>query len=162
MRFLVRTTCRKPAVAEDGHVVTGARRALLLSVTLFALTGCNTRTPDRWEIQAGYVGWTIVQYEDPACAALPVSDGYKVIRLDDRGRACTTEQQEPGEAFDKFYYVDSSLHASDIDQGKLVWAGVYFATTKRAFHFIGPEAAYRASPDDSATLDRRCSADHKC
>jgi len=136
---------------------------LLCGAALLVLaTGCNTRTPLRWEIPAGYVGWTVVQYESATCAAFPLDSGYKVIRLNERGVACTSEKLEAGEAFDRYLYVENTGHTSEIDQGTLVWAGVYFSHTKREFHFIGSEADYHASPDNSQTVDQRCSADPNC
>jgi hypothetical protein len=142
-------------------VVAIARLALALLVLLL-FSGCNTRTPDRWEVPAGYVGWIIAQYEDSSCQPLPVDGGYKVLKLSAQGRVCTSEKQASGDAFDKFFYVDGTGHSSEIDQRKLVWAGVYNATTKRSFHFIGTEAEYRASPDNSQTLNQRCIANPKC
>lgn len=144
------------------HALVTIFRAALIVLTCLLLGGCNTRTPDRWDVPAGYVGWIVAQYEDPSCGPLPIEHGYKVLKLNARGRVCTSEKQEAGDAFDKFFYLDADGHSSEIDQGKFVWGGVYYANTKRSFQFVGSEDAYHASPDNSQILDQRCAANPKC
>ncbi|MDQ6720135.1 MAG: hypothetical protein M3003_04985 [Candidatus Dormibacteraeota bacterium] len=144
-----------------GRVVRLGRAGPILLVLALLGTACNTRTPDRWEIPSGYVGWIVAQYESSACSALPLDRGYKVLKVNDRGRICTSDKQESGEAFDKFFYVNSGGQANEIDQRTLIWGSVY-SSTKRSFHFVGTETQYHASPESVQVLDQRCSVDPRC
>lgn len=138
------------------------RRSGVVALAVLILIACNSRTPLRWELPPGFVGWTIVQYERADCPRLPVQGGYRVIHLDERGRACTSDRQESGDAFDKYFYVDPTGSIRELDQGRMVWGGVYFAASKRSFHFVGSESDYRASSDNSERLDQECSSNPGC
>lgn len=122
---------------------------------------CDTRMPDRWQIPEAFVGWVVVQYARPDCAALPEINGYYVLRISARGRLCTSDRPRSGEAFDKFEYVQADGTMVEIDQRSFVWGGTVSSTARR-FVFIGTEAQWRSSPDTVSSLDERCSKDPAC
>ena len=126
-----------------------------------ALLACNSRTPDQWQVPQGFAGWVVVQYTRPECPPLPVSNGYKVLRVSAQGRLCTSDPMPNGEAFDKFEFVDPDGHTTEIDQRSLVWGGTASSTGRR-FVFIGTEEQWRNSADTVTSLDERCSRNPAC
>jgi hypothetical protein len=147
-------------VAEAALLGSG-RLTLLFFVVAAALLACNTRTPERWQLPDGYAGWVVIQYGNPACAALPVIGGYRMLRIPAAGRLCTSESVSGGEAFDKYEYVRSDGSTVEIDQRTLVHDGVVSSTGRR-FKFIGTEQQFRSSPDTADALDERCTPDLRC
>lgn len=130
-------------------------------VLVTALAGCNTRTPERWQIPEGYAGWVVIQYNNPACAPLPIVGGYRILRISATGRLCTSEPVSGGEAFDKFEYVRPDGSVVEMDQRALVHSGVVSSTGRR-FKFIGTEQQWRSSSDTSDSLDQKCTLELRC
>ena len=126
-----------------------------------ALTSCNTRAPDRFQVSDGYVGWLVVQYQNPACQPLPMESGYNVFRFSGDGRLCTSSRQPEGEAFDRFEYVKGDGALQEIDQRTMVWGGVA-SSSHRSFVFVGNEQQFRARTDSAEQLDQRCTTDLHC
>ena len=140
----------------------GSPRSFIAVAVLAALlVTCNTRTPERWLIPEGYVGWLVVQYDNAACAPLPIAGGYYVLRVSSSGRLCTSDKVVGGEAFDKFEYVKSDGTTTEIDQRTMVSGGMVSSTGRR-FKFIGTEQQRRSSPDTADALDARCTSDLRC
>jgi len=137
------------------------RIAWVLIALSAVFIGCNTRMPDRWLIPDGYVGWLVVQYKNPACAPLPTSGGYNVLRIPPNGRLCTSSPQPDGEAFDKFEYITVDGGTQELDQHTMVWGGMASSTGRR-FVFVGPEQQFRSSSDSAEKLDNRCTNDLRC
>src|SRR6266508_4920336 len=98
-------------------------RACLALTLLTACTTTQTRTPDWVEIPAGYRGYLVVQYSDPACPPLERRGEHQVVRIGDDGRACTSEPYElqEGVARDRMFYVyaDGQLIELDLEDASL-------------------------------------------
>jgi hypothetical protein len=143
---------------QDGALV---RRVVALIALAGVLAGCNTRTPERWQISDGYVGWVVVQYKNPACSPLPRSDGYIVLRISLNGRVCTSDPQPNGEAFDKYEYIKADGGTLEIDQRTMIWGGKS-SSTGRSYFFVGSEQQFRNAPVSAEQLDRLCATDLRC
>ena len=137
------------------------RRVVGLILLAGALIGCNTRTPDRWQLADRYVGWVVVQYENPNCPPLALAGGYNILRIPESGRLCTSSRQPDGEAFDRFEYVKSDGGIEEIDQRSMVWGGKT-SSAHRTFVFVGGEQRFRDSADSAEKLDERCTTDLRC
>jgi hypothetical protein len=160
-----RETAKKRLVQLPKYVQAGRRRGILRTATIIALAavlvGCNTRPAERWQIPDGYVGWIVVQYNNPSCAPLPETDGYKLLRISPKGRLCTSDRQPNGEAFDKYEYLRGDGGTWEIDQRTMVWGGKA-SSTGRSFVFVGTEQQFHAASDSAEELDRKCTVDLLC
>jgi hypothetical protein len=158
-QFSERKSLEAPGRAAAGHF------SLVRTATIIALAavlvGCNTRPAERWQIPDGYVGWIVVQYNNPSCAPLPETDGYTLLRVSPKGRLCTSDRQPNGEAFDKYEYLRGDGGTREIDQRTMVWGGKA-SSTGRSFVFVGTEQQFHAASDSAEELDRRCTVDLLC
>jgi|SRR2546430_4670810 len=148
----------RPARRCTGGLV---RRVVALTALALVIAGCNTRTPERWQIPDGYVGWVVAQYKNPSCTPLPRSDGYILLRIPSSGRLCTSDTQPDGEAFDKYEYVKADGASQEIDQRTMVWGGMA-SSTGRSFVFLGSEQQLRSSSTSAERLDTLCTTDLQC
>src|SRR5262249_29173614 len=77
-----------------------------LALGLFFFTnGCTPGTlGERHFIDAGYVGWVHIRFGVTGAPALPVEDGFYVIRVPKNGLLQTSTKQEFGAAQEEYYY----------------------------------------------------------
>ncbi len=90
----------------------------------------DARTPDRFLIPAGYLGYVRVDYAVKGAKPLAKLENHFIIPIPASGYLQTSTKYEPGRAIDDFYYVTSSgrtVIKSDERPGSRVWnAGVDF------------------------------------
>lgn len=128
------------------------RRGFILASLLVA--GCfeKKRTPVRYEIPEGYVGWVRIDFEQPDAAPLPLRDGFRVARIPPAGRLSTSSPLEEGWAKDQYIYYSSKgereLTSTGWGEGGMIWAGHTGTGTgeRGRYHesfFVGSEADLR-------------------
>lgn len=78
----------------------------LVSIYVFTSMACadKERRPDRYLIPDGYVGWVRINYEVDAAPALPLEDGYNLIKISPDGLLNTSSGIEEGWATDEYFY----------------------------------------------------------
>ncbi len=100
---------------------------LLLSIASLA-SGCGKqRRPSRHLIPDGYVGWVKVYYNVKDAPALPIEDGYFLLKFPASGILKTSSAPEYGEASDEYYYYSDDtrrpLKTSFYGEGGMIWGG---------------------------------------
>lgn len=111
--------------------------------------------PILWELTAGYQGWVVVEYENPACPP-PANTGlYIVISFDASGRACTSGVPPRGWRYERYEYVRASgererIPVSGWGGGGRIWAGSFAPRQDRlprprGSFFVGTEAELQRS-----------------
>ena len=92
------------AINSKGMVMTMARLILTLcSLTCIICSGCQqARTPNKYLIPQGYVGWVCVEYSVKGAPTLPSVSGYNVIRVPMNGDLKTSSIPQSGSAIDEF------------------------------------------------------------
>jgi hypothetical protein len=77
-------------------------------ILLLALTSATCQKParraNRYLIPDGYVGWVRVDYKIKNAPALPIEEGYYLIKFSPTGRVQTSTDMEEGYALDQYYY----------------------------------------------------------
>lgn len=77
---------------------------------LFTVLGCQQpRTPNKYLIPQGYVGWVCAEYNVKGVPPLPRVRGYNVIQVPPSGHLKTSSVPQSGAAVDEFYYVNGSV-----------------------------------------------------
>ena len=96
---------------------------------MLGLTSCQEerRRPTRYLIPDGYVGWVRIDYKVKEAPALPVEDGFYVVKFPSDGHLRTSSQIEYGWAQDEYYYVSGSdrklLKLTGWGKGGMIWGG---------------------------------------
>src|SRR5258708_427830 len=90
-------------------------------ILLLALTSSTCQKParraNRYLIPDGYVGWVRVDYKINDALALPIEDGYYLIKFPPTGRVQTSIGMEEGYALDQYYYYrDDERHILNQDE----------------------------------------------
>ncbi len=82
--------------------------AVILAITgvLLALLTYQPKR-NRYLIPEGYAGWLCVTFEAPGAPALPIEDGFTVVRFPADGRVVTSTVVEGGKLRDEFSYYSS-------------------------------------------------------
>jgi Family of unknown function (DUF6843) len=77
---------------------------------LVLLNGCigenQKRTPYRYLIPSGYVGWVEVRFGFAGEPELPIHEGFRIVRFSKEGILKTSSRLENGWAKDEYYYYD--------------------------------------------------------
>lgn len=129
------------------RVVAGAAVALgVLAAVLvvYYLVVPASRPPELWEIPDGYVGWIVVEYERPACPALPRQGQELVYRVSADGRLCISDPFREGTARDRFVYVSSEGARRELRVPDEARQLRYEGTTKRLLAFVGTKEEQEA------------------
>lgn len=145
------------------HLLQGSRRlawaiGMAVIIALGVILGLvvlgiamDTGRPIRWEIPAGYRGWVVVLYENPACPALRAEGFYaQVVPIDANGCGCTSSSSPTGWRSHRYEYVEPDDRRVQIRQSGWggngeIWAG-YTATRQPSSpfplwgYFVGSEA----------------------
>ena len=126
----------------------------VLAWTLAVVTfGCSApeRTPCKYLIPDGYVGWVRITYEVPEADPVPVLDGHRVFKFPDSGVIDTRSSVELGTVSDLFYYVtaDGQLGplSRDLDGG-MIWGGYNSGSAHEGF-FVGTQEQFEALDSNS-------------
>jgi len=135
----------------------------LLSIFLLALPSCEQRRrPVRYLIPESYAGWVEIDFGIVAAPALPIEDGFYVVKFPPSGRLYTSSDIEVGWAKDRYYYyTDSNLHEipeTSWGGGGLIWGGTVGSQQDDKGQtccvtealFVGTEEQFKrhSSPDD--------------
>ena len=121
----------------------------------------NERTPSRYEIPEGYVGWVEIQYGISGTPAIPLKNKQLVFAVPASGLLKTSSSQQFGEAHDQYCYCvkDSCRELPNTGWGKggMIWdesSGTFEETGKpeiRLEHFfVGKESEYKKMQDLSS------------
>ena len=91
------------------------KAAIILTATLVAIIAViavgavllvrSSRTPAVHLVPDGYTGWVEATYGVAGAPPLPVEDGARVFRYDERGKLETSSELEEGWGVDSHYYV---------------------------------------------------------
>jgi hypothetical protein len=91
------------------------RAAIILAVVLAAVIAAmaagavllvrGARTPGVHLVPDGYVGWCEAHYGVAGAPPLPVEEGQRVFRYDERGKLETSSEFEEGWGVDSYFYV---------------------------------------------------------
>lgn len=101
----------------------------LLGCSLLGLTSCHEekRRPSRYLIPDGYVGWVRIDYKVKEAPALPIEEGFYLIKFPPDGHLRTSTPNEYGWATDEYYYYSDSdrkpLKATGWGGGGMIWGG---------------------------------------
>jgi hypothetical protein len=152
-----------PAVrgpGPGGLAATGRRWLLRVCVVVavgVTLFSCDwrKRTPIRYLIPEGYIGWIEIDY-DPAKGVPPErEDKYMVFRIPANGRLITSARYEAGWASDEHFYYDAKGERKRLTEtlsgrGGMVWGGHdgWSGGPKYEREFIGTEKQYWATAND--------------
>jgi hypothetical protein len=123
-----------------------------------ALCRCEgpKRTPTRYLIPNGYVGWVQIDYEVDRGLAPEREGKYLVLRVPANGHLITSAHYEEGWASDDYFYYDSKgvrtrLPWTIPGRGGMVWgqySGRSNGDPQYGRMFIGTEEQYRATSND--------------
>jgi len=145
-----------------GIAVAAVSGVTLACIALGVFTGYILR-PERWEIPAGYQGWIVVRYDDPACPPATTDGLYRVLRVSTAGRVCTSSS--PGKPlsiqYSKYVYVSRNGAQASLPEGDWNRSGIqaweigydpvahvewiYIGTVKQV-KSSGPEPPFSSTP----------------
>jgi len=129
------------------------KAALLLFVILassFAMHACQQqRTPSRYLIPQGYVGWVRIDFSVSGAPQLLKENGHWNFTFPDSGKIQTSSEMEYGAVDDEYYYYSgnsrTSLKETGWGDGGMIWGG--FNGKKEGndqkiyqYFFVGTEA----------------------
>lgn len=141
-------------------VVAGWRALRVCAVVSIGFTLCAceglTRTPLRYLIPAGYVGWIQIDYDVATGAAVEREGKYIVLRIPANGHLVTATHFEAGAAADEYYYYDARgerrrFLANFVRADRLVWGehvGQSGGGPQFEREFIGAEKQYLLTTGD--------------
>jgi hypothetical protein len=162
----IRATDRQPISARFRKIslCISAVMALTLVIATIWQNEANKRTPSRYEIPEGYVGWIEIQYEIPGSPPTTIRDKQFIFSIPASGLLKTSTAQQFGEAVDHYFYCGTSgcralTYTISGKDGK-IWdesSGTSQETGKpevRVEHFfVGTEAQYKKMQELSTMQD---------
>ena len=99
----------------------------LILASSFALPpGNQQRTPSRYLIPQGYVGWVRIDFSARGAPQLSKETGFWEFRFPDSGKIQTSSAIEYGVAKDEYYYYSGdtrTLLKTGGDGGGMIWGG---------------------------------------
>src|SRR5262249_15056089 len=124
----------------------------------------HKRTPVRYLIPAGYVGWVQADYEVNSAPSLVREEGYDLVIFDAKGHFATSSGMKTGWAEDEYYYVKNGilqrLRNTPFCEGGMIWNQMYSDDGKdklvKDSFFVGTEEAYRKFTDPSGHSYKPC------
>ena len=76
----------------------------VLSVFAFVwYLDANTPKRNRYFIPESYAGWLCIRYAVPNAPALPIEDGFRVVRFNSTGVVETSDEGMPGKLRDEYF-----------------------------------------------------------
>ncbi len=115
----------------------------------------HRRSPERFLIPAGYIGWVRIDFRQPSAPALPMEEGRRVLKLTHDGTLKTSSEIRPGGGDDEFFYYsgDQRTHLlnAGVCKGGMIW-GLETLVDERGSipfirFFVGTEDQYRHEVD---------------
>jgi hypothetical protein len=115
----------------------------------------HRRPPERFLIPAGYSGWVRVDFRQKSEPPLPMEDGHRLFKLNDKGTLQTSSDPRPGHGRDDFFYYSGDrrtlLSNAGVCKGGMVWQVETMVddrtSTPFARFFVGTEDQYRHEVD---------------
>jgi len=106
--------------------------AIVALYILMGSTGCQAkdRRPNRYLLPDGYIGWVRVNYRIQDAPALPIEDGYYLLRIPMNGLLDTSSNGEEGAAIDEYYYYlgENRRPLQHRTDNPLIWGAVGFGS----------------------------------
>jgi hypothetical protein len=138
-----------------------AKLALVIQVHVvafaaFGVVSCQGkgRTPHRYLIPDGYVGWVRVDFGVEGTSEIARSDSFYVFRIPKSGLLRTSSKLNYGVASDEYYYyAGDTLRRLPITQsgaGGMIWSGFNGSSTQGPnehvyeYFFVGTEQQFEA------------------
>lgn len=86
----------------------------------------NERTPSRYVLPDGYVGWVIIHFQQSGFPSVPLRDGELEFDFPPNGVVRTNSQQQSGAARDHYFYRTSSGALTELKEtgwggGGMIW-----------------------------------------
>lgn len=140
------------------------QRRLILAVAvcfsvLLAVACGKQRTPCRYLIPDGYVGWVLIEFDVEGARPLREEDGHLVFEIPPSGRLAIPGEVEYGWARDEYLYADDKgrvvreLPITAPGGGGLIWGGGIGSHLEEGgpeievqSFFVGPETDYQRAP----------------
>lgn len=121
-------------------------------LSLVSAQQTNPKHPYRFLIPEGYVGWVRVDFDVKGAAALPIEDGYYIVKIPDTGRLQTSSTDMLAR-WDEFYYFagDAKYRLAITTQEPVAMIqnrfmgpapGDYYPPHHYRYFFVGPTAEY--------------------
>jgi hypothetical protein len=141
-----------------------SRRCKLIAVVSMPLlvllaTACEKRrTPCRYLIPEGYVGWVLIELDVEGARPPRQEDGHLIFEIPPSGRLAIPGEVEYGWARDEYFYVDKQGALEELPQtgwggGGLIWGGGIGSVLeegrpelKYENFFVGSEEEFRRAP----------------
>jgi len=115
----------------------------------------HRRSPERFLIPAGYMGWVKVEFRKASTPPLATEDGRRVLRVGTDGTLQTSSDPHSGHGDDEFFYYRGAervhLPNAGVCKGGMIW-GLETLVDERSStpftrFFVGTEAQYRHEVD---------------
>lgn len=91
--------------------------ALCMVIFIFILIFTRQLKRDRYLIPEGYTGWILVHYSVSDAPVLNIEDGFRLIKIDEKGEAFTSSEIITGEGYkDEYYYISGDKNRTAIPQ----------------------------------------------
>jgi len=142
-------------------------RILVVVGATFSIASCQgkERTPHRYLIPDGYVGWVRVDFAVKGAAEITSEDASHVFRIPENGLLRTSSTLSYGVARDEYYYYfgDSlrKLPSTRSGAGGMIWAGFNGSSTDGPnnhiyeYFFVGTEEQFEANGKPDLTAGGR-------
>ncbi len=103
---------------------------IILTLLVIGIVRGELGRPVRYELPAGYKGWVLIEYQNPACHSLEVKGIYLVIPIPHSGRTCTSSPAPQGWRYERYEYVTPNGKRTTIPFHPLfgenqIWASSY-------------------------------------
>lgn len=131
----------------------------LIACAFLSSTACQeqrSRRPSRYLFAEGYVGWVRIDYKVKDAPALPVEDGYYLLKFPSSGWIKTSSNIEYGTASDEYYYYSDNtrrrLESTGWGGGGMIWGGSIGSTQGAdeppyEYLFVGTEEEFKKYGD---------------
>jgi hypothetical protein len=123
----------------------------------------HRRSPARFLIPTGYVGWVRVEYQISNAPPLPREGRYLLVRLDKNGSLQTSSDLPEGWARDQFFYSSENsrqrLSNAGWCKGGMIWGEEVAAADhggKVQKFFVGNEDQFRMEMDPAGKMFNPC------
>lgn len=122
-------------------LVAGFAFLMIALVVVMILRGQIGR-PELYEFSPGFRGWFLVEYGKPNCPALTNRGIFRVIRVPQSGRVCTSSEPIEGWQYTRYLYVGQDETTHEIPGSDVPW-GYYVQERKTEVLFLGTEQEMR-------------------
>ena len=109
--------------------------------------GCvERRSPSRYLIPTGFVGWIRVEYQVVNRPPLLKEGSFRLLKIPKTGVLKTSTAMESGVGANEFYYVSKDGQRQRISQSdspnRFIWGGKYSPNGSNERYFVGSKQQY--------------------